>query len=193
MAQVLFRHTLVDYSASRPDHTTCRRLRQNFQDRYCKVCAIHTFGNYRLGLYLVDRGKWFACLRSSRRLHQAVPASSCDLHVANRARQSDSHGDGKLESDRLGVGRFAGKFRIVLACGAVDFSDRRIDLLADGELSDEARCGLLARLDRESDGWRRCALAFLEAQAWRGETRSMVRETVAPIIESPTEDTEQHR
>jgi len=45
---------------------------------------------------------------------------------------------------------------------------QEIDLLVDGELDDEARRALLLRLDAEPDGWRRCALAFLEAQAWRG-------------------------
>jgi hypothetical protein len=42
-----------------------------------------------------------------------------------------------------------------------------VDRLVDGELSDAERRALLARLDREPDGWRRCALAFLEAQCWR--------------------------
>ena len=40
----------------------------------------------------------------------------------------------------------------------------RLELLADGELDEESRRTLLSRLDRTSDGWRRCALAFLEAQ-----------------------------
>ncbi|MBX7165008.1 MAG: hypothetical protein K1X74_01545 [Pirellulales bacterium] len=45
--------------------------------------------------------------------------------------------------------------------------ERTFDLLVDGELppADERR--LLAQLDHTPDGWRRCALAFLEAQAWR--------------------------
>ena len=43
----------------------------------------------------------------------------------------------------------------------------QIDLLVDGELPAEARRALLSRLDASPDGWRRCALAFLEAQAWR--------------------------
>jgi hypothetical protein len=37
----------------------------------------------------------------------------------------------------------------------------------DGELPDAERRALLLRLDTEPDGWRRCALAFLEAQNWR--------------------------
>jgi hypothetical protein len=44
---------------------------------------------------------------------------------------------------------------------------RWIDRLVDGELDDDQRRALLARLDAEPDGWRRCALAFLEAQCWR--------------------------
>lgn len=45
--------------------------------------------------------------------------------------------------------------------------DRQIDMLVDGELSEPDRRALLARLDQQPDGWRRCALAFLEAQCWR--------------------------
>ncbi len=48
-----------------------------------------------------------------------------------------------------------------------DADERLIDLLVDGELDDDRRRTLLAELDRRPDGWRRCALAFLEAQAWR--------------------------
>ena len=40
----------------------------------------------------------------------------------------------------------------------------RLELLADGELDEDSRRTLLSRLDQTSDGWRRCALAFLEAQ-----------------------------
>ena len=43
----------------------------------------------------------------------------------------------------------------------------RIDRLVDGELDEAARAALLRDLDREPDGWKRCAIAFLEAQAWR--------------------------
>ena len=43
----------------------------------------------------------------------------------------------------------------------------RIDLLVDGALSDSDRRELLSSLDGSPGGWRRCALAFLEAQAWR--------------------------
>jgi hypothetical protein len=43
---------------------------------------------------------------------------------------------------------------------------RLLDLLVDGELSDRARSDVLAWCEHEPDGWRRCALAFLEAQSW---------------------------
>jgi anti-sigma factor RsiW len=46
-------------------------------------------------------------------------------------------------------------------------SDRLIDRLVDGELPEIERRELLLRLETVPDGWRRCALAFLEAQSWR--------------------------
>jgi hypothetical protein len=49
----------------------------------------------------------------------------------------------------------------------VSLDDRLIDRLVDGALADADRRKVLARLDIESGGWRRCALAFLEAQSWR--------------------------
>jgi hypothetical protein len=45
--------------------------------------------------------------------------------------------------------------------------DRQIDRLVDGELPEAERRALLSRLGAEPDGWRQCALAFLEAQTWR--------------------------
>jgi anti-sigma factor RsiW len=43
---------------------------------------------------------------------------------------------------------------------------RLIDQLVDAELPDNERRELLLRLESEPDGWRHCALAFLEAQSW---------------------------
>ena len=51
-----------------------------------------------------------------------------------------------------------------------------LDRLIDGELTPEARRDLLLRLDHESGGWRRCALAFLEAQSWGQDFRSLLKE-----------------
>jgi len=64
--------------------------------------------------------------------------------------------------------------------------DRRFDLLVDGEMSESQRRELLAGLDDQPDGWRRCALAFLDAQCWRDELGSMVHEAVEPASTAPT-------
>ncbi|MBN1588672.1 MAG: hypothetical protein JW888_04080 [Pirellulales bacterium] len=45
--------------------------------------------------------------------------------------------------------------------------DPLFDLLVDGQLDEPRRRELLAGLDDRPGGWRRCALAFLEAQSWR--------------------------
>ncbi len=57
--------------------------------------------------------------------------------------------------------------------------DARLDRLVDGELSPDEYQALLSVLDDEPGGWRRCALAFLEAQALRGELAA-VRQSIAP-------------
>jgi len=62
---------------------------------------------------------------------------------------------------------------------------RRFDLLVDGQLSEARRRELLSGLDDEPGGWRRCALAFLEAQTWKEDFRSIVREP-APRQQQPT-------
>ena len=51
--------------------------------------------------------------------------------------------------------------------------DARFDRLVDGELSPEEYRRMLASLDDEPGGWRRCAMAFLEAQAWGQEVRGL--------------------
>jgi hypothetical protein len=56
----------------------------------------------------------------------------------------------------------------------------QMDLLIDGELSPEARRELLAHMDDSPDGWRRLALAFLEAQSWRESFAEAARETPLP-------------
>lgn len=52
---------------------------------------------------------------------------------------------------------------------------RLVDLLVDGELSDEQERALIARLDEMPDGWRRCALAFLESRCWQRAAESMTQ------------------
>jgi hypothetical protein len=46
---------------------------------------------------------------------------------------------------------------------------RWLDRLVDGELNRDQQRQLLVALEAEPEGWRRCALAFVEAQAWRHE------------------------
>jgi hypothetical protein len=43
----------------------------------------------------------------------------------------------------------------------------QFDRLVDDELGEEERRRLLGGLDQQPGGWRRCALAFLEAQCWK--------------------------
>jgi len=59
--------------------------------------------------------------------------------------------------------------------------DQRFDLLVDGELNEAARRELLSGLDDEPAGWRRCALAFLEAQTWRQECGAIGGEARAEL------------
>ena len=54
------------------------------------------------------------------------------------------------------------------ALGAgVSLSDEWLDRLVDDELSPEEYRELLRLIAQDPEGWKRCAQAFLEAQAWR--------------------------
>jgi len=64
---------------------------------------------------------------------------------------------------------------------------RLLDRLIDGELDDAERRALLLRLEQAPDGWRRCALAFLENQAWRGEAKAWVREPAPSAHVAPAQ------
>jgi hypothetical protein len=55
--------------------------------------------------------------------------------------------------------------------------DSLFDRLVDGELTGLERRRLLESLDERADGWRRCALAFLEAQSLRDELRSVAHDS----------------
>jgi hypothetical protein len=63
--------------------------------------------------------------------------------------------------------------------------DVLLDRLVDGELTSTERRRLLESLDGRPEGWRRCALAFLEAQSWRDELGQVAR-TPAPKGEEST-------
>lgn len=52
--------------------------------------------------------------------------------------------------------------------------DWLLELLVDNELNDQQRRRLLDGLDGEPDGWRRCALAFLESQSCAGDLSAWV-------------------
>src|ERR1017187_5596583 len=60
--------------------------------------------------------------------------------------------------------------------------ERQFDLLVDGELSETDRRDLLLELEHEPDGWRRCALAFLEAQCWKAELRQIAAPAAAELV-----------
>jgi hypothetical protein len=64
--------------------------------------------------------------------------------------------------------------------------DTRFDRLADGELDEAQRRELLAKLDNEPNGWRRCALAFLEAQCWKESFRLSARPESPAATASPS-------
>ena len=52
-----------------------------------------------------------------------------------------------------------------------------LDRLVDGELSERERQEFLSTLDDREDGWRRCALAFLEAQSWGQQFPALISES----------------
>lgn len=60
-------------------------------------------------------------------------------------------------------------------------SDEIIDRIVDGELTPAELRAAFDRLDREPDGWKRCALAFLEAQCWRESLRTLGEPTRIPV------------
>jgi hypothetical protein len=66
--------------------------------------------------------------------------------------------------------------------------DILFDRLVDGELSPAERRELLASLDAQPEGWRRCALAFLEAQTWGKELPKLVADMTNPTGASLAEE-----
>jgi len=74
----------------------------------------------------------------------------------------------------------------IRSSGPLDGS--RIDQLVAGDLPEDERRALLVLLDSEPDGWRKCALAFLEAQMWHeafaplGAGANADRPAPAPVL-----------
>ena len=69
---------------------------------------------------------------------------------------------------------------------AIPLDAAPFDRLVDGELTAEERRHLLASLDTRKNGWRQCALAFLEAQSWGQQFQQIVapadrRTTASPM------------
>jgi hypothetical protein len=62
--------------------------------------------------------------------------------------------------------------------------DALLDRLVDGELSGSERRQLLESFDKRPQNWRRCALAFLEAQSWREEMGQVARTLTSEINEA---------
>jgi hypothetical protein len=58
--------------------------------------------------------------------------------------------------------------------------ERAFDRLVDNELSAAERRTLLEALDTKADGWRQCAIAFLEAQSWGDDFRRLMRQSDRP-------------
>src|SRR5437868_5292014 len=70
--------------------------------------------------------------------------------------------------------------------------DVLFDRLVDGELTGIERRRLLESLDERPDSWRRCALAFLEAQSWREDLGQLARSSREAADEAmPTTSTVQ--
>jgi hypothetical protein len=68
--------------------------------------------------------------------------------------------------------------------GSSVVNDRGIERLVDGELTPSEFRAVVAALDDEPGGWRRCGLAFLEAQALRRELAD---------VAAAVEPSQQHR
>jgi len=63
-------------------------------------------------------------------------------------------------------------------------SDARLDRLVDGEVSAEEYREILAALERHPDQWRRCAHAFLQAQAWQRDFGQYLAPDATSLLES---------
>lgn len=57
-------------------------------------------------------------------------------------------------------------------------TDQELDRLVDGELDEQTFRDMLQAVASDPDGWRRCALAFLERQAWERELSGWTRQVL---------------
>jgi hypothetical protein len=76
--------------------------------------------------------------------------------------------------------------------------ETQFDRLVDGELSPTEYREMLSQLDDQPDGWRRCALAFLEAQALGRELPSLMKPVKddrppAPVVQADRPGDWSHR
>ncbi len=69
---------------------------------------------------------------------------------------------------------------------AKSWTSIELDRLVDGELEGGEYQELLRRLDAAPDGWKQCALAFLEAQALRHDLAGLTREAAPHKAPSST-------
>jgi hypothetical protein len=67
-------------------------------------------------------------------------------------------------------------------------SDALLDRLVEGELTESQRREVLLRLEAQPDGWKRCALAFLEAQSWRQAFAPLAQEAKFEPIARPSRE-----
>lgn len=65
-------------------------------------------------------------------------------------------------------------------------NEATFDRLVDGELSADERRRLLAALDEQEGGWRKCALAFLEAQTWGQQLKQVAAEPESTAVAKAT-------
>jgi hypothetical protein len=65
--------------------------------------------------------------------------------------------------------------------------DIKLDRLVDGELSQQEYGSVLSSLENEQDGWKRCALAFLESQALKQELPALVSDASAAATANQVE------
>jgi len=68
------------------------------------------------------------------------------------------------------------------------FEQNELDLLVDGELSEDRRRSLLSRLERDPKSWRQLALTFVENQVWKGGFQRIVSDS--PMTDSFEDESE---